>query len=98
MVNAYALTCMNSRVALMSMPEGRHCCYPHIIDEETEAQRGSITCPSPTAAAVLFIWLHQVFVATCEIQFPNQDQTRAPALGAWSSGSWTTREAPETSC
>ena len=57
MANVYALYMYELNIALMSMFGARHHCYPHIIDEETEAQRGSITCPSPIAAGVLFIYL-----------------------------------------
>ena len=85
-----------SHVTLMSMLGGRHCCYPHIIDEETEAQRGSITCPSPIAVAVLFIYLAAP-VLSCGVWNPVPRpgiKPGPPALGAWSPGSWTTREVP----
>ena len=44
---------------------------------------------------LLSIWLHQVFVTTCGIQFPDQGlKPGPPALGARSLNLWTTREVP----
>lgn len=79
MANVYALYMYELNMALMSTFGGRHHCYPHIIDEETEAQRGSITCPSPIAAGVLFMFgctgssLRHVGSSS-----PTGDQTWAP--------------------